>query len=243
MKILITMAGAGSRFQKIGITKPKYEIVANGKTLFEWSLAGLSSFFKTSEFVFISRLNTSSFIEKKAAELGIQNFKIMEIDHLTSGQAETVYQALLKYPDESAILVFNIDTYLKISSAELNEASFGNLDGWLQLFNAPGEHWSFAKLNEKGEVVEVTEKKRISPHASTGLYYFKSSTYFKSIFEKYSDEVKAQFKETYIAPFYQYLLKENKKVGQHTIEFEKVIPLGTPDEVKVFDSSFLQGPQ
>ena len=52
MKIIITMAGEGSRFKKIGIKKSKYEIVARDKTLFEWSMLSLSDFF-SEEFIFI----------------------------------------------------------------------------------------------------------------------------------------------------------------------------------------------
>ena len=52
MKIIITMAGEGSRFKKIGIEKSKYEIIAKDKTLFEWSMLSLVDFF-SEEFIFI----------------------------------------------------------------------------------------------------------------------------------------------------------------------------------------------
>ncbi len=45
MKVIITMAGLGSRFKAIGIEKPKYQIVANGKSLYEWSMLSLEDFF------------------------------------------------------------------------------------------------------------------------------------------------------------------------------------------------------
>ena len=51
MKIIITMAGEGSRFKKIGIKKSKYEIVARDKTLFEWSMLSLSDFFQKNLFL------------------------------------------------------------------------------------------------------------------------------------------------------------------------------------------------
>jgi hypothetical protein len=35
--IVITMAGRGSRFTAAGYTMPKYEIMAHGASLFDWS--------------------------------------------------------------------------------------------------------------------------------------------------------------------------------------------------------------
>ena len=52
MKIIITAAGNGSRFKNQGIKKEKYQIIANEKTLFYWSLISLKNFFEY-EFIFI----------------------------------------------------------------------------------------------------------------------------------------------------------------------------------------------
>ena len=41
MDIIITMAGLGSRFRKVGYNCPKYMIEAKGKTLFDWSMDSL----------------------------------------------------------------------------------------------------------------------------------------------------------------------------------------------------------
>ena len=38
MDIIITMAGLGSRFRKVGYNCPKYIIVAKGKSIFYWSI-------------------------------------------------------------------------------------------------------------------------------------------------------------------------------------------------------------
>ena len=41
---VITMAGLGSRFRKVGYNVPKFMIEAKGKTLFEWSMESLKNF-------------------------------------------------------------------------------------------------------------------------------------------------------------------------------------------------------
>ena len=94
MKIIITMAGEGSRFKKIGIKKSKYEIVARDKTLFEWSMLSLSDFF-SEEFIFIVKKsdNSEEFIKEKCTSLGIEKYEVIGIDKLTEGQASTVIEA------------------------------------------------------------------------------------------------------------------------------------------------------
>jgi NDP-sugar pyrophosphorylase family protein len=52
INIVIPMAGLGTRFQKIGIDKPKPLIVVNGKTLIEHSI---DSFNVKGKFIFITR--------------------------------------------------------------------------------------------------------------------------------------------------------------------------------------------
>ena len=68
ISIIITMAGLGTRFQREGYIKPKYEILAKGKTLFRWSLISLKKFLNDkNEIIFITLKsnNSESFIESQ----------------------------------------------------------------------------------------------------------------------------------------------------------------------------------
>lgn len=58
---------------------------------------------------------------------------------------------------DEAIMVYNIDTYV-----EPNEMRYKDLsgDGHIPCFHADGNHWSFARLDDSGNVVEVREKVR-----------------------------------------------------------------------------------
>lgn len=64
-------------------------------------------------------------------------------------------------------------------SAELKE------DGFIPCFQAPGEHWSFVRLDENGKVVEIKEKKRISNYCTLGAYYFQSCGLYKKLYDEY----------------------------------------------------------
>ena len=95
--------------------------------------------------------------------------KIVELDHMTDGQATTCMLAIPYCDEDDSIMVYNIDTYV-----ESNEMKYANIsgDGHIPCFHADGDHWSFVKLDSNGKAVEVREKKRISDNCTLGAYYF-----------------------------------------------------------------------
>ena len=234
MKIIITMAGLGSRFREAGYTVPKHEIVIKNKTLFEWSLLSLIDFFDE-EFIFITRKGTYNlkFIEEICNKLDIKKYKIKELDHLTDGQASTAFLCNDLISEDESVLIYNIDTYVKEYS--ILKSNLKKYDGFIPVFKAQGEKWSFIKIDENNKVIDVVEKIRISDLASIGLYYFKNWKDYKKIYLKYKEEIKKDFKEVYIAPMYRYLLQDKKEIGYIILNEEDVHILGTPEDLKKFN--------
>jgi dTDP-glucose pyrophosphorylase len=238
MKIVIAMAGEGSRFRKIGIGIPKHEIIVREKSLFEWSMLSLSDFFDE-EFIFITRKGfyNKEFIDKKCTKLGIYEYEILEIDYLTDGQARTVMCADQLISNEDDILIYNIDTYVKEGSI-LKSDILDDFFGFIPIFNAHGDKWSFVKLDNEGNVIDVAEKKRISNWGSVGMYYFKSWSMYKEIFNDFEQEIKNEFTETYIAPMYKKLIIQGSRIGVRKIDEANVHVLGTPEDVDIFVKTF-----
>jgi len=240
MKFVITAAGMGSRFAKIGIKVPKYQITAKGKSLFYYSMIGLKKWFNE-EFIFIFRKEAyaEDFIKSELNKLGIKNYKIKLIDYLTEGQACTALLADEFLKPNDSISIFNIDTY--VVEGTLDNMNF-DVDGLVPVFKVEGDHWSFVKTKDgtdKTDAIEVSEKVRISDMASIGFYYFKNWSDYKSIIENHKEDIKAKFKEAYICPMYQWLIDEGKKVRAYVVRKEDVIALGTPAEVEAFDKDWL----
>ena len=100
MQIVITMAGLGTRFKNAGYTVPKYEIEVRGKTLFAWSMDSLTGYFAPeNDYFFIVRAedDASSFIrsEWEKITVGAKVPNVIEIDHMTDGQATTAKLAAI----------------------------------------------------------------------------------------------------------------------------------------------------
>lgn len=243
--IIITMAGLGSRFSKEGYKCPKYEIrLSNGESLFSLSIKSLINLIdKEDKIIFITREENKSvdFIKHEMNKnfIDLQNYEIKEIDYLTDGQATTAYLAKDLIENEGdPIIIYNIDTYVEPSALKKEDIKGY---GWIPCFNGKGDHWSFCRtessinennLNELDKVVEVAEKKRISPNCSIGLYYFISFKMYESIYKLY----KTNNTEKYIMPMYKYMLDYEKPIFITSIPEDKVHCLGTPDELREYET-------
>ena len=236
--VVITMGGLGSRFRKAGYTVPKYMIEAKGKTLFEWSLISLEGYTdRVDKYVFLAMedetVDVEGFVRGKCAELGITNYELILLDHLTDGQATTALLANKYWDPKHALLVYNIDTY--VEAGEMNWQELKG-DGFIPCFQAPGDHWSFVRLDDEGRVVEIKEKQRISPYCTLGAYYFKTCELYETLYHEYYDVPRDDLVngEKYIAPLYDYLLSKGGDIYISDIAPERVHVLGTPEELEAF---------
>ena len=209
MNIIITMAGLGSRFKKAGFTQPKYMIEVKGKTLFEWSMMSLTDYFAQGDVkcILIVRKadNARDFIVEQLEKFNVTDAEVVEIDALTDGQATSAMLAEPYWKADDEMVVYNIDTYIESGTMKYSDISG---DGFIPCFNAPGDHWSFVKLDKNGEAIEVREKERISDNCTVGLYYFKTCALYKKIYDEYyTDESHLEKNEKYIAPLYNYMIE------------------------------------
>ncbi len=234
--VVITMAGEGSRFRLAGYTIPKYEIEVHGRTLFAWSMESLRGFIEAgAKFVFVARShpNIADFLKRECAATGIRKFTILTVDTLTDGQATT---AMLARPavDNAAspLAIYNIDTYVEPRGMD---PRYIRGTGWVPCFPGEGDKWSFAAADGDGRVSELREKRRISPHATVGLYWFDSFSRYEAAYNAYYSRAEnLEAKERYIAPLYNHLIAEHAEVYLHLIRAEDVYPLGTPEDVQLF---------
>lgn len=242
MTIMIPMAGLSSRFKKAGYTLPKYMLYAGGKSLFTHAVESFKQYFKTTRFVFIARdvYDTGTFIREECKLLGIEDFGIVMLQAPTRGQAETVLMGIknAQLPEDESILIFNIDTFRPSFTfpTRLNE-----WDGYLECFVGDGVNWSYAKTEDgtpNTKVIETVEKRKISNFCSTGIYYFKKVSDFLFAYNENEIHPNSGLKELYVAPLYNYLIKEGKMIGVEIIKRPEVIFCGVPEEYNAFLSGY-----
>lgn len=231
MTIIFPMAGLSSRFFKAGYKIPKYMLPINNDTLFYKVVSGFNKYFNDCNFLFICKedYNTKDFIAKECKKLNLKTYTIVELDFNTLGQAHTVFLGLKKANIKDNILIFNIDTIRPNFQLPSKEFLI-NCDGYLEVFEAVGDNWSFILPSTNNLVLKTTEKERISSLCSSGLYYFRNSEDFMKIFKTMLEKNETSKNEYYIAPMYNYLIKDKKIIKYYKIEQNEIIPCGTPDE-------------
>lgn len=228
--IVIPMVGLSSRFFKAGYTKPKYQLDLHGETVFDHVIRSFEKYFETDKFIFACRSDygAEAFVREALQKHGVKNFSIKVIDYDTRGQAETVYLAVKEEPEDE-LYIFNIDTFrpgfTKPSWAK-------DCDGYLEVFEGEGEHWSFVLPGTGNSVLKTTEKERVSNLCSDGLYYFGSKARFEACFLEALEAGQSVKGEYYVAPLYNKIIKENGTVRYEIVCAKSVLFCGTPDEYR-----------
>ena len=233
MTIVFPMAGLSSRFFKAGYKVPKYMLDLNGYSVFYHAVNGFSHYFETCKFLFIHRNidDTRQFIEDECYAMGIKNYQCVQLSEPTDGQAETVYMGLEEagIQDNERLLIFNIDTF-RPGYRVPETFNLEEIDGYLEVFEGEGEHWSFVLPDSSNRVVRTTEKERISNLCSSGLYYFRRTEDYKTVFRTIRSKNDATKNEFYIAPMYNYLIEDNKDIRFFTINANEIVLCGTPED-------------
>lgn len=233
MTIVIPMAGLSSRFSKAGYTLPKYMLYVKNKSLFRMAVESFEKYFESARFVFIARdvFDTELFIREECISLGIKNIEVVILQNPTRGQAETVLMGIdqADISPEESILIFNIDTF---RPGFIFPDEISSWDGYLEVFEGSGANWSYAKTEsaDSTRVVETAEKREISTHCSTGIYYFKYCSDFVAAYNENLVNPIKDVPELYVAPLYNFMIREGKSVHIHIIQREEVIFCGVPSE-------------
>jgi dTDP-glucose pyrophosphorylase len=236
MKVVITMAGRGTRFQEVGVTKPKHEIIVKGEPMFKWAMRSLQAFFGE-EFIFVTQSghNATPFLEHACEHLGIERYEEHTLNEYTNGQAQTALTANKYLDPGDSVAVYNIDTY--IEQRELTPDAISG-DGFIPVFTVSGERWSFVRTNDADHITQVSEKEKISDLATVGFYYFDRWNDFVEAYEHSAQQVESEYGETYVAPLYNYLIDQGQTILPYELDRDAVHVLGTPDDLRQFYPGF-----
>lgn len=237
MKILIPMAGEGSRFLKEGYAFPKPLIDVDGKPMIQTVVENLQF---DAEYIFLVR---KEHLEKYA---GLRNtldrisdgkFKIVEVDKLTEGAACTALLAKEHINTDEDILIANSDQIIDYRPENfLVMKNMTTVDGIIFTFNAVHPKWSFIKVNNLGFVTEVVEKIPISNIATCGIYWYRRGKDFVHSAETMIAKNLRVNNEFYVAPVYNEMIQNEKKIIPFFVQHMHGI--GTPEDLNFYMSLY-----
>jgi NDP-sugar pyrophosphorylase family protein len=236
MKIVMPMAGLGSRFKIEGYDIPKPLIQVNGKTLVEHSVESLNI---DGDYIFITRKFDN---EKHNEELSRilkklkPNSTEITIDQPTRGSVETALFARTLINNDEELIITNCDQILKWNSDSfLEESRKDGIEGSILLFFSNDPKNSFAKVNDAGIVTQVVEKQVISTDGLIGVHYWSKGSDFVRSGERLLGSFEAEGRrECYISETYNYLIEDGKQIAGIRIASNQFIPLGTPKDLSLY---------
>jgi dTDP-glucose pyrophosphorylase len=233
MNIVIPMAGEGRRFAEAGYAAPKPMIPVLGKPMYAWAAESLPLQLAR-QLIFLVRANqlTEDFLADVDSRFAGRQVKLIPVEKLTGGQMSTVMLARDEIETEEGLLIHNADTGFHSRLGEMLPRLKPEVKGAVTVFRATDPRFSFARLNGRGDVVEVREKDPISCWATTGTYFFSHGNDFVRCSEeamKMDLRIRGEF---YVGPLYNLLVgRGGRVVADYATHVDC---MGTPEELREF---------
>lgn len=234
MTIVVPMAGRGSRFSYRGDNKPKPLIAVAGRPMIAWAVQSLAGFRSMRTVFVVLREHEIRFgVSAMLRSLSGVDATIVHLDSVTEGQLCTVLAAREFIEPDEGLLIASSDTYVVSELASDIAGSAPDCRGLISVASMPGDRWSFARVSECGDVVEVAEKLRISDYASTGLYYFSRGGEFLEIADELIRNREKTKDEYYVMPVYNKYIQRGWRVRLSIAK--EMWDLGTPQALNAFE--------
>lgn len=221
------MAGYNTRFHDVGFDIPKYLLPWNGTTIIHDILKNFDNPLQT---VLVANKRDVYFKDQlleTIRPLDLDEKNILYIGD-TKGQAHTAAVGIGQlYHPEVPTFIHNADTIVKGRSLDLVASMMNNMyDAYIDVFVGNSPKYSYVRAFED-TVLEIVEKKQISPYASSGLYGFLTASMYMS----YYDSLIQKNDELYVADVIQSMISAGRKAFMNGLgNNQETIVLGSPQE-------------
>lgn len=232
------MAGLGKRFENTYPNTPKPFIDINNKLMLSRVIQNLKQ--DNVHFIFISQeliFNDKRF-QNIVREENI-SYEIVYAPEKTDGPACSCLLAKGVIDNDRPLIIINCDQVILDFNLDnlLRFAKHNNADGVLGVFHSTSSKNSYVKLGDDLRIQEIKEKIVISNIATNGLHFWKHGSLFvesAEIMIKSNDKYSNEF---YVAPSYNYIIKNGKKVLPYYYNLH--YPIGVPEDLEFFKKNIL----
>ncbi len=236
-KIVIPMAGAGSRFKEAGYSFPKPLIDINGKPMIQLVIENLKP--KKHDYRFILICQKEHYDQYSLNNIFDNiipgKYDCVQLTSMTQGAACTVLTATDLINDNNDLIIANSDQLVDIDIDDFIDFSrHDNTLGTIMTFVSNHPKWSYVRLDNQGYALEMAEKKPISDQATVGIYYFSEGKKFVEAATSMIEKDIRVNNEFYVCPCYNELLLQNGKVNVWQIQNNQMHGLGTPEDLNIY---------
>ena len=232
LRLVVPMAGLGSRFSADGFTIQKpFLPTIEGLQLWE---AVVENLMPKEEPL---RSATEVHVVVRADQVHLftppPHITMHTVAALTEGPACTVLSVEAIINDDVPLMIGNSDQFLEWDADAFYAAAFHpDYDGAISTFVHPRPDdlkWSYAALDPAtGAIAHVAEKVYVGPYATTGLYAWKRGRDFVACARAMIAANTRVNNEFYVCPVYNNAIAEGKRY--RTVNCERFWGVGVPDD-------------
>lgn len=226
MNILFLMGG--DNLQNTNDNFPIYMTEINQKMILEILMDFTKSINPSRAIFCIKDEDIKNFYLDEIIKRKIENAIIININGKTKGAVCTTLLASEFIDNAEELLILAINDFTDKNWQNIVDYfRTKNADCGIVSFNSIHPRYSFAKLDESGEVIEITEKKPSSNNALASFYYFRKGKEYiecsQNVIRK-DVTIKDSF---YISQVINEMILKQKKIGLYKIDNSEFHPLKT----------------
>lgn len=220
-RLIVLAAGRGTRFKQEGYSEPKPFIDVCGLKMTDLVIRNMRSQLGM-------QIPTTVILHQDFGRLPFDSpdTEVIKLpDH--NGAAIAANFELNRGNADEKIIICNCDQLVLFNGKKF----LGALDdhsGAILTFEEPtlNPKWSYAELDDKGDIVRVAEKIPISTHATVGVYAYASKRIASEAIRKMKEADDKFNNEFYLCPAYNYI---DGSVAN--VKVKKMWGLGTPEDL------------
>ena len=229
--LILCMAGRNTRFHDVGFDIPKYLLPWKNEVIITSILREIISQYNFRDILLLANKRDIHFKNNLISALNVIGLNDKNVYYIgdTDGQAHTAMLGVDLIKDKSScVMIHNADTLIINRNFNMIENMLSTNDAYVDVFVANSPSYCYVRANGNN-VIDIIEKKCISPYASSGLYAFKSPQTYIKAFSSTIDIFKK--KELYISDVLKQLIADGGHVLINDLEhMSETCVLGTPYE-------------
>lgn len=239
INVLLPIAGRAKRFLDLGYNLPKPLIAVGGVPMIKKALESLfgDDDPKDYKLIFVVR-------DDHCATFDIQDTlrnlfadwqtEFAVVDQITQGTLCSCLIARHLIDLDEPLVIYTPDVCFDCDLDLKRQFADPNRDGFLLTFKANSTDHSYVATDANGFATRTAEKVVISNDAMVGVYGFKTGAMFLDCADRAIADKLMVNNEFYVAPIYNYLINDGKRVTTHRTE--KMYVLGTPEDLVFYES-------
>ena len=248
MRLVIPMAGRGSRFQKVADHRPEFAcpkplIDVAGKPMVAWAIETIQRMVPCTAadciFICLQEHEDRYHISQRLRDIVGSAITIYRTPTITEGAACTALLAKSSINTEEDVLFMDCDHFILCDAFRQarDQARKDGCAGLIPTIESSDPKWSYAQIDAAGTVIRTAEKELISTHAAVGIYYFTHGKDFVWAAEQMiaKNLRHGPNREFYMCPVYNELIGVGKNV--RIVSADVWLSLGTPEDFDVFMQS------